>query len=63
MSRTNGVVIFNSDNDSTDIQKSVDILNTKITGLEIVNFHNHGHFCFGDMGTAEFPELLAKIIE
>jgi hypothetical protein len=63
VSRTKGMIIFNSDNDSRDIQKSVEILNEQILGMETVNFHSYGHFCLGDMGTTAFPELLEKAIE
>lgn len=57
-SRTNGVTIFNSDNDFASIQTSVQIIRDKVKDVEYREFHNYGHFCLGDMNTVEFPELL-----
>jgi uncharacterized protein len=62
VSRTTGITIFNSDNDQEDVHKSVEILRQKIKGIIYKEFHNYGHFCFADMNTTEFPELLAEAI-
>lgn len=56
-SRTAGLVIFNSDNDMETIHKSVEIIRSKVTDVGYREFHSKGHFCFGDLGTDEFPEL------
>ncbi len=60
--RTRGVTIFNSDNDQQSVQKTVKILRTKIKGLKYREFHEYGHFCFEDMKTDKFPELLKEIL-
>jgi predicted alpha/beta hydrolase family esterase len=61
--RTKGVTIFNSDNDMETIQKSVKILRDKIKGNNYKEFQNCGHFCFNDLKTDEFPELLDEILK
>jgi predicted alpha/beta hydrolase family esterase len=63
VSRTDGVVIFNSDNDSDYIQKSVSKIRTEIPQAKYVEFHNYGHFCIGDMKSEAFPELLEEITQ
>jgi len=55
--RTNGLVLFHSDNDKEGIQKSVEEIRKTIKNLEYREFHL-GHFTFGSMGTEKFPELL-----
>lgn len=60
--RTKGITIFNSDNDMETIQKSVNILKDKIKGLNYKEFHEYGHFCFNDLKTDAFPELLEEIL-
>lgn len=61
--RTAGVTIFNSTNDKPTIHKSVKIIRQKIKGIEYKEFYNYGHFCFEDMKTVEFPELLEEILK
>lgn len=61
--RTQGFTIFNSDNDMETIQKSVKILRDKIKGHSYKEFHNCGHFCYNDLKTDEFPELLEEILK
>lgn len=59
---TKGIVIFHSDNDMGNVHKSVAELRGRIPGIGYREFHNYGHFCLEDMGTAEFPELLEEIL-
>lgn len=54
--------IFSSDNDDADVQDTVKFLESKLPKTKVTNFHNYGHFCYKDMGTDAFPELLAEII-
>lgn len=54
--------IFSSDNDDLDVQNTVEFLESKFPKAKLTNFHNYGHFCYKDMGTDAFPELLAEII-
>lgn len=62
VSKTNGITIFSSTNDMKEVQDSVEILKNKIKDIKIVEFQNKGHFCFDDMGTVEFPELLEQFV-
>jgi len=59
--RVNKIVMFTSDDEEEDGKISLKMYKKDLGG-EIVELKNHGHFCFGDMGTEEFPELLEKII-
>lgn len=60
--RTKGVTIFNSDNDQDSVQKTVKIVRDKVKDISYREFHNYGHFCFEDMKTGEFPELLEVLV-
>jgi uncharacterized protein len=60
--RTKGVTILHSDNDQASVQKTVQIVREQVPGVGYKEFHGYGHFCFNDMKTQEFPELLAVII-
>lgn len=62
VSRTDGVIIFNSDDDMDTIHKSVDIIRAKVKNIKYKEFHNHGHFCLEDLKTDKFPELLEEIL-
>lgn len=62
VSRTNGVTIFNSDNDQASVQKTVDILRKTVKNILYREFHNYGHFCLDDMKTTKFPELLEEVL-
>ncbi len=60
--RTAKLVIFNSDNDSDSVHESVTMLRSALAGAKYREFHNFGHFCFEDMKTDQFPELLHEIL-
>lgn len=62
VSRTDGVTIFNSDNDDHTIHKSVEIIRSQIQNIEYREFHTKGHFCLDDMQVNEFPELLEECL-
>ena len=51
------VHILASDNDMDDIMASVARLCAELPRARRHDFPGYGHFCFDDMGTAEFPEL------
>lgn len=59
--RTKGIVVYYSDNDDDEIQESVTLLKDRIAHITYREFHNYGHFCFEDMKTQEFPELLRAV--
>jgi hypothetical protein len=57
------VTIFSSDNDQASVLKTVQILRNTVNNIQYKEFHKYGHFCFGDMKTTQFPELLSAIVE
>ena len=61
--RTQGVTIFNSDDDMDAVQVSVKEIMEETEGIKINEFHEYGHFCMEDMGTGEFPQLLEEILK
>ena len=58
-----GITIFNSDNDFADIQDSSKTIKEANPNIKLKEFHNFGHFCFKDLKTNEFPELLEEAIK
>lgn len=56
------IVIFNSDNDAPEVHTSVEILRAKLSDVKYIEFHNYGHFCFRDLKTDAFPELIREIV-
>lgn len=62
-SRTAGLTIFNSTDDHEGIQWSVQIICQILKDYDFLSFENYGHFCLDDMGTPEFPELLAALLK
>ncbi len=60
--KTTSLVVIHSDNDMDSIQKSTKIIKELVTDIKYIEFHNYGHFCFEDMGTIEFPELLTECL-
>lgn len=59
--RTQGITIFNSDNDQKGVQKTVEILHQKIKDIKYREFHSYGHFLSENLGTYEFPEILEEL--
>lgn len=59
--RIGKIHLFISKDDDEDILKSVDIIKSKIPEITKHVFTDKGHFCFSDMGTDKFPELLESI--
>jgi predicted alpha/beta hydrolase family esterase len=60
VSKTKGVTIFSSTNDMDEVQKTVNFLKEKVKGVKIVEFKDYGHFCYNDMQTDAFPELIKE---
>lgn len=56
------IIMFTSNDEEEDGKKSLKLFNN-VLGGEIIELKNHGHYCLGDMGTEEFPELLEKILQ
>ncbi len=61
--RTQGVTIFNSDNDRESIQMTVENLRSLFPGIEYREYHEYGHFMSKDLNGDAFPELLQYIEE
>lgn len=61
--RTAGVTVFNSTNDQHDIHMTVDILKDGVSGITYRDFKDYGHFCYSDMKTTKFPELLEEVLQ
>src|SRR5579862_8521505 len=57
VNRTASLAIFVSDDDQATIQKSVEIIKSKLNDAKIRQFNGYGHFTFESMKTTEFPEL------
>ncbi len=55
-------IIFNSDDDMEQIQKSVEIIRKEIPGHIYKEFRGYGHFIKGQMPSPEFPELLEAVV-
>jgi hypothetical protein len=62
VSRTQGVTVFNSDDDMQAVQVSVKQIVDIITDVKLVEFQEKGHFCFSDLGGEAFPELLEEAL-
>lgn len=60
--KTKGLMIFNSTNDVSEIQESVDKLMTELKGARLVVLENKGHFTERGLGSLEFPELLNELV-
>ena len=59
VSKTKGVTIFISNDDDKPMHDTVRNLRN-IKDIKIVEFKSKGHFCYKDMSTNEFPELLEE---
>lgn len=62
VSKTKGVTIFESTDDMDEVQKSIEIIKQKTQGIKVVTFKDYGHFCYSDMNTDKFPELLEEAL-
>lgn len=55
--RVRRIIFFTSDNEELDGKRSLKMFQ-KVIGGEVIELKGRGHYCFDDMGTEEFPELL-----
>lgn len=62
LKRTKGITIFNGLKDAQSVHDSVEKILTEVSGVKLVEFPENGHFVLEDLGTAEFPELMAECI-
>jgi predicted alpha/beta hydrolase family esterase len=61
-SRTKGLSVFYSTDDSSDVLKTVDLIRQNIEGIRFREFSDKGHFMIGDLGSVEFPELVEECL-
>lgn len=54
-----GIDYMYSTNDDAPMQTTLAHIKETVVGVNYHKFINYGHFCFRDMQTHEFPELLA----
>ena len=62
VARTKGLTIFRSDDDSQNVQVSINEIMKEIAGVTIRDFHGYGHFTYNNLGGAAFPELLEELL-
>jgi predicted alpha/beta hydrolase family esterase len=62
-SRTQGLIIFHSDNDMGNVHKSVAILREQVKDVQYQEFHKYGHFTARQLRTQGFPELLEVLVD
>lgn len=62
LERITKISVFYSDNDEEDIHDAVKRIHEAVPLAKYKEFHNYGHFCVGDLGKEEFPELLEDIL-
>lgn len=60
--RSKKFIIFVSDSDAQDIKNSIGFLKDKLPEASFKDFHNYGHFCYEDLQTDAFPELLRAVL-
>jgi len=60
--RVKEVHLLVSSDDDKDILDSVEIIKNNISEIKIHQFSDLGHFCYSDMKTDKFPELLDLIL-
>ncbi len=63
VSRTNGLTVLCSTDDMDEVVRSVEYLKHELVDAKFIEFTNKGHFCFDDLKTNKFPELLSAILE
>jgi predicted alpha/beta hydrolase family esterase len=61
-SRTKQLILFNSKDDVTEIQTSVNKLRQEVIDLDYREFEGKGHFTHKYMPDDTFPELLAELL-
>ncbi|MDB5181412.1 MAG: hypothetical protein JWP13_175 [Candidatus Saccharibacteria bacterium] len=60
--RTNGLKIFMSDDDSDNVWQSFKRIQKEIHDTDVRYFNGHGHFTYENLGGTKFPELLEEIL-
>lgn len=63
VNRIKEIHLLISSDDDKDILDSVEIIKNNISDIKIHQFSDLGHFCYSDMKTDKFPELLSLILK
>lgn len=61
-SRVKGIIMFTADDEKEDGKKSLKLFQ-EVLGGKVIELKGRGHYCLGDMGTEEFPELIEEIMQ
>jgi predicted alpha/beta hydrolase family esterase len=62
ISRTAGLTIFYSDDDSDNVHASLDRIRQEVPGIVWRLFNGYGHFTYENLKRPEFPELLNELL-
>ncbi len=57
------ITIFYSTDDESTILRSVEEIKKNYTDSKYISYDNKGHFCFSDLNSNEFPELLDEVLK
>lgn len=60
--KVNQIVIFTADNEENNGKRSLKIFHEALGG-EVIRLKGRGHYCFANMKTEEFPELIEKVLQ
>jgi len=58
----NKFIIFSSDNDRQEMIDSIQYLTDTLPNIEVVSFHDYGHFIQRTLKDNKLPELLDAIL-
>jgi predicted alpha/beta hydrolase family esterase len=62
-SRTQGLIVLASDDDSESTLVSIDEITKQIKDIKLRTFPGYGHFTYDNLKGTEFPELLEEILQ
>lgn len=60
--RTDGLLVFHSDDDSDSVKTSVKRIVASVDGVQLRTFQGYGHFKDDNLGGQRFPELLEELL-
>ena len=60
--RVGEIIMFTADDEEPEGKESLKIFKAALGG-RVISLENHGHYTVEDMGTNEFPELVAEILK
>lgn len=63
VSRTRGITIFHSADDSDNVQRTVEYIQDKVIGISLREFAGYGHFTYENLQGISFPELRDELLQ